>query len=91
MAKHFENNHGSEKVSPGFLMMFCRVVFGPVVSVIGLPRPPIHVKLLLALSIVEPMKTHVHGFSSFRLNFTIDDGIGHGVVGLEWCGRLSVT
>ena len=72
-------------------MMFGRVVFGPVVSGVGLPRLPVDAKLLLALSISEPMKTHVHGFSLFCLDSTIDDSIGHGVVGLEWCGRLSVT
>jgi hypothetical protein len=72
-------------------MMFGRVVFGPGLSVVGLPRPPVDAKLLLALPITEPMKMHVHGFSSFWLDFTIDDSMGHGIVSLEWCGRLSMT
>jgi hypothetical protein len=72
-------------------MVFGGVVFGPVVSVVGLARPPVDTKLLLALAIVEPMKTHVHGFSSFWLDFAVDDGISNGIVGLEWCGGLSVT
>lgn len=41
----FENNHGSEKVPTGFLMMFGGVVFGPAVSLVGLSRPPVDTKL----------------------------------------------
>ena len=66
-------------------------MFGPIVSIVGFPRPPVDAKLLLALAIAEPMKMHVHGFSSFQLDFTVDDGISHGVVSLEWSGRLSVA
>ena len=57
-------------------MMFGRVVFGPIVGVVGFLRPPVDAKLLLALAIAEPMKMHVHGFSLFQLDFTNDDGIG---------------
>ena len=69
--KHFENNHGSEKVVPCFLIMFGGVVFGPVVSVVGLPRPPVNAKLLKALTIAEPMKTHVRGFGLFSSDFPL--------------------
>jgi hypothetical protein len=87
----FENNHGSEKVSSYYLMVFGGVVLGPVVSVVRLARPPVDAKLLLAFAIVEPMKPHVHGFSSFGLDFAFDDSVSHGVVGLEGSGGLSVT
>ncbi len=72
-------------------MVFGGVVLGPVVSVVGLARPPVDAKLLLAFAIAEPMKPHVHEFSSFGLDFAVDDGISHCIVGLEWSGGLSVT
>ena len=72
-------------------MVFGGVVLGPVVSIIGLARPPVDANLLLAFMITEPMKPLVHGFSSFGLDFAIDDGVSHGVVGLEWSDGLSVT
>ena len=65
-------------------MMFGRVVFGPVVSIVGLSRPPVDAKLLLAFAIAEPMKTHVYGFGSFWSDFSVDDGIA-------WCCQLGVV
>ncbi len=60
-------------------------MFGPVVSVVGLPRPPVDAKLLLALMIAEPMKMHVHGFCLLGLDTTVDDAFGSAVVGLNGC------
>ena len=72
-------------------MVFGGVVLGPVVSIVGLARPPGDANLLLAFMITEPMKPHVHGFSSFGLYFVVDDCVSHGVVSLDWSGRLSMT
>ena len=51
--------------------MFGGVVFGPVVSVVGLPRPPVDAKLLLALMVAKPMKMHVHGLGWFGRIFLL--------------------
>lgn len=72
-------------------MVFGGVVLGPVVSVVGFAGSPVDAKLLLAFAVAEPMKPHIHGFSPFGLDFAVDDGISHGVVSLEWSGRLSMT
>ena len=87
----FREESWSEKVLVCFLMVFGGVVLVPVVSIVGLARLPVDAKLLLAFWIAEPMKLHVHGLSSFGLDFAVDDGISHCIVGLEWSSGLSVT
>lgn len=37
------------------------------------------------------MKMHVHGLGLLWLHFIIDDTIRHGIVGLNWHGRLLVA
>ena len=87
----FQAQSWGEKISACFYMVFGGMVLGPVISVVGLAGPPVDAKLLLAFTVAEPMKPHVHGFSTFGLYFAIDDCVSHGVVSLEWSGRLSMT
>ena len=43
-------------------VMFRRVMFGRIVRKIFLPTFPVHVELMLAVSIPNPIKTHIHCF-----------------------------
>jgi hypothetical protein len=45
-------------------MVFRRVMFGRVISKIVLCTFPVDVKLLLSLSVANPIKLHVHCFGS---------------------------
>ena len=67
------------------------MMFGPVVSIVCFSWPPEKFELLLAFSVSQPMKTHVHCLCSFWLYFGIDDCFGHGVVGLDGRCRLFVS
>ena len=67
------------------------MIFGPVVGIVRFPRMPVDVKLLLAFTVPEPMKAHVHRLSAFGFDFTIYDGISHGIISLERGGWLPVS
>ena len=67
------------------------MVFGPVVSVVRFLRAPVDAKLLLAFAVLEPKKTHVHPLSAFGLDFTIYNGISHGIISLERGGWWPVS
>ena len=67
------------------------MMFGPVVGIVRFPRMPVDAKLLLAFVVIEPMKAHVHCLSAFGLDFTIYNGISHGIISLERGGWLPVS
>ena len=67
------------------------MMFGPVVGLLRFPRIPVDTKSLLAFAVPEPMKVHVHRLSAFGLDFTIYDGISHGIISLERGGWLPVS
>ena len=62
----------------------------PIVGIILFAWPPIKFKFFLAFSVAQPVKDHVHCFCSLCLNFSIDYCVGHGIVGVDWVGRLFV-
>jgi hypothetical protein len=68
-------------------MMGGGIVFCPVVGEVGFAQLPINFKLLLTFAISEPVEVHIHGFGTLRLNFTIDNSIISGVVGLDGVGN----
>ena len=78
--EHFKNYHRSEKVASDVLMMFGRMVFGPIVGIVEFARAPIDAKLLVAFVVAEPVKMSVHGLGLFKLDFAIDNSISHSVV-----------
>ena len=88
LAQHSEYNERGEKFFSNFDMMSGRVVFCPIVSKICFARMPKKFELLLAFPVAEPVETHVHGFGTFWLYLTVNDGIRHGIVSLDWGGRL---
>ena len=58
-------------------------MLGPVVGIVWFPRRPGDAKLLLTFAIAEPVKTHVNCFCLFWSDFSINNGIHHGIVSLE--------
>ncbi len=67
------------------------MVLSPIVSIVGFTRPPIKFELVLAFSVSEPVETHIHGFGAFGLHLAINNGISHGIVGLDGSGWLFVA
>ena len=67
------------------------MVFGPVIGIVGFAGAPVKLELVVAFAVTQPVKSHIHGFGAFRLYFAIDDGICHGVVGLDGGGGLFVS
>ena len=80
-----------EKVPSNVLMMFCWVVFSPVICIIEFSRSPVNPELVLAFPISEPMETHIHGFGAFRLDLTVAHCLCHRVVRLKWGRGLCVS
>ncbi len=74
---------GRQYFLSGVLMMFCCMVLCPIVGVVQFPQLPVDLKLLLAFSVSETMELHVHCLGLFGLHLSIDDAIGHCIVGLE--------
>ncbi len=52
-------------------VMLGGMMFGGVISKIGLARFPVDMKLLLANAILDPVESHVHGFGP-----ALDDCVG---------------
>ena len=71
--------------------MFCRVMLGRVISKIVFAFFPVDTKLILFLSIANPIQSHVHGFGSALDDGVGDDASGTFVVELNWCWPLLVA
>ena len=69
-------------------MMYWGVVLGKIVREVGFPRPPIYFELPLRFAISQPVKSHVHCFRSFGLDFAINYPVGGRVVRLNRCSWL---
>ena len=67
------------------------MVLSPVVSIVGFTRPPIKFELVLAFAVSKPVEAHIHGFCAFGLHLAINDGISHGIVGLDGSRWLFVA
>ena len=67
------------------------MMFRPVISIVEFARTPVDAKLLLTFPVPQPIETHVHRFGAFWRDFAIHDATRHGIVGLEWGGRLLVS
>ena len=59
-------------------MMLC-----PVVCPVGGAGVPEKTELALGFAVVQPVESHVHGFSALCLNVVVHDSEGCGVVGLH--------
>ena len=57
-------------------VMFAGVVFGRVISQVGLARGPIQCKLLLCDTVFDPVESHVNSFGAFSVECTGDDAVG---------------
>ncbi len=69
-----------DEFESNILMMFGWVVLSPVMGIVEFAWVPVDAKLFLAFSVAEPMKMHIHGFCTFGLDFTVYNGLSHGVV-----------
>jgi hypothetical protein len=67
------------------------MVFSKVICKVGFPQPPVYSELILSLTILEPMKMHIHCFCSFGLDSVVDYPFCHRVVCLDWCFWLWVA
>ena len=91
----FKDNVRCEEFFLNVYMMGSRTVFSPVVGVVGFTRAPVELEveldLLLTLVITQPMKPYVHGLCAFRLDFSVDDCICHGIICLGGSRGLFVA
>ena len=69
-----------DEFESNILMMFGWVVLSPVMGIVEFAWVPVDAELFLVFSVVEPMKTHIHGFCAFGLDFTVYNNLSHGVV-----------
>ena len=67
------------------------MMFGDIISFVVESFFPMDVKLALALTIAEPVKTHVHGFGAFLLDVVVHDASGDFVVELNRSGTLAMS
>jgi hypothetical protein len=78
-----------------FMLLFnvvcCTVVLGPVVSLVGWSRAQEKLEFILGFAALEPIESHVHGFSTSGLNVVVYDAKGCCVVRLQWGGWLLVA
>jgi hypothetical protein len=70
-------------------MMFGRMVLGKVIFQTGAAGCPIDFEVALDGAVVEPEKVHADGFGLLLLDGAVNDSIGSGIVGLEWCDWLA--
>ena len=54
-----------------------RKMLGEVVSAVGGTRLPINMKMALFDSVLDPIKTHVHGFGFYLLARLVGNGISN--------------
>jgi hypothetical protein len=67
------------------------MMLGEVVSTIGFALAPVDLKLALAHSIANPIKTHVDRFGAFLFNGVSDDATGGVVVCRHWSSGLGMA
>jgi len=65
---------------PHGLMMFGRMVFGKIISAIGVTRVPENVELTLMGAVMNPIKSHVDGLGALLFDGVIDDAACSAVV-----------
>ena len=69
-------------------MMFNGVMFGGIVSKVGVAWAPVNIELSLFYSVHNPVEAHVHGFRHFLLDGLIGYANSCGVIYLDRRGRL---
>ena len=65
-------------------MVFCTVVFGPIVYQVADAKTLVKSELNLCHSVPEPVELYVHGLHLFWMDFVVDEAIGCCVVSLHW-------
>ena len=81
---------GMQKFCPHKVVMGGRVVFGVVITKIGLPRVPVDKELALVGLGFDPIEVHVDGFGSFLFDGVIHEALGSGVVNLQGVGVVDL-
>jgi len=74
-----------------FAMMRDRKMFGEVVSFVVGTCSPFNFELLLALTVLEPVVSHVNVFGATLLDGLVGNADSCGVVTSHWCWRLGVS
>ena len=90
-SQHFQNYVWSEEFFSYILMVFYCMILGPVICIVQFSWSPVYVELFMAFSISWPVKTHVHCFREFMLDFSIDNRVCHCVIRLQWHWWLFVS
>jgi len=73
------------------LMVVYGMMFGKIVSLVGVAWLLKDMKLTLPFVVMEPIEAHANGFGLFLLDSVIEDSTGGVVVSLQGCDRLGVT
>ncbi len=60
-----------------------REMFGPVITIVPLPRPPVKSELALRAPAAEPVKFHVDRLGGLGYDFVVDESLGRLVVRLD--------
>ena len=63
----------------------------PMVGIFQFSTSPVDSKLILALSVSQPVESHFQVLGSLWSDTVVDYGIRHGIVSLKWCWRLCVA
>ena len=63
-------------------MMAGRVMYGEIISKVDGTFAPVNVKLTLADTIANPVKSHVDGFGAALFDGVVGDAAGGAIVGL---------
>jgi len=66
-------------------------MLGEVVGEVVAAFAPMDDVLVLGDAVLDPIKTHVHGFGAALLDCVIDDFPCARIVSLYWCGSLRVS
>jgi hypothetical protein len=66
-------------------------MFGKVVRPVGWTWVPKYMELLLIDSILNPIRSHVHGLGFSLADFVVGKTIGGGIVNLNRGGRLRMS
>ena len=59
------------------------VMFCIIVTHVEFARAPKNIELFLLLEVLEPVESHIHGFSTLGLHAFLDKACGCSTVGLE--------
>ena len=66
-----------EELGAGEGMMRGRKMLGEVIGAIGSTRLPVNMEMALFHAVLDPIKTHVHGFGFYLLARFVGNGIGN--------------